>query len=712
MSIQNDNGNIATTNIRAEGQNHGNGGTVGLDAGTTGGVAVNGVIYTYGDRDATMASMVGTKAGDIAIKGANVTIAKAININGGNSKGTAGEVGGNAGNLKIESAGLVSTQAIVANGGNAGSTTGSAGGGAGNVSIHSSGAGDITLTTVSARTGYARGTATATGAGSVTIENDDGKLTATSISTRGQRRGVGGEVLAISAGDFNVTTVDARSSNLTAADDGDITIGTKITGDATVNSVLTGARWLVYSGDPRNDTVGTFKASADFKEYNKNYGDTLTDTSGDGFVYRVAPVISSTLTGSVSKVYDTNTNVTDTTGLTFNQGGAIDGDVVTLAVAPGATYDNKNVGTGKTVTSNVVTVTGATNGTTQVYGYQATAAKGDIGIITPASLTVVGQTADDKVYDGTAVATLTGGTLSGVLGADAVGLVAGSANFADKNVGTNKVATVTDSSLSGTDAGNYVVANPTGLTADITPKALTITAVTDTKVYDGNTTSTAAPVITGLVGGDTASVTQTFDNKNAGTGKTLTAAGVVSDGNGGNNYVTTFVADNTGVVTPRNIAINVDSGQQKVEGNTDPLPFTYTIGGLGLVGGDTLTGDLSRVDGEAVGGYAINQGSLNADSNYSVTYVGGVFNVVAGANPVGSPRTTAGLGGVIDVTSQPQSLVVLDVNPTAAGGDLTDVCSDNQGGASNNPNAAVMLNFGVSLPGGVSKTCISDGPSS
>ena len=547
IDITNADGNITTKNIRAEGQNHGDGSSVTIDPALTGNVNVNGVIYTYGDRDPTAASKVGTNAGDITVKGAAVTIVNTISADGGRSTGVAGEVGGNAGDIKIESSGLVSTKAIVANGGNAGTTTNAAGGNAGNVSIHSSGTGDIDMTTVSARTGYTRGnTATATGAGSVTIENDDGKLTATSISTRGQRRGVGGEVLAISAGDFNVTTVDARSSNLTAADDGDITIGTKTTGDTTVNTVLTQARWLVYSGDPRNDTIGAFKPTADFKQYNTHYGGALLDT-GNGFVYRHAPVINSTLTGSASKVYDANTNVNSIAGLTFNQGAAIDGDVVTLSGFTSATYDNKNAGTGKTLTSNAVTVAvaGQSNGTTKVYGYQAAAATGGVGVI-----------------------------------------------------------------------------------------------------------------------------------------------------------------------TPRDIDINVDAGQQKIEGNADPLPFTYTVGGLGLVGGETLTGNLNRDGGETAGSYAINQGSLDAGSNYNVTYVGGVFNVVADANPVGSPRTTAGLGGVIDVRSQPQSLVVLNVDPTAAGGYLSDICSDDQGGASNNPNAAVMLNFGVSLPEGVSKTCISDVPSS
>jgi|TARA_B110000908_G_scaffold18270_1_gene20532 hypothetical protein len=75
----------------------------------------------------------------------------------------------------------------------------------------------------------------------------------------------------------------------------------------------------------------------------------LLDT-GNCFVCRHTPVINSTLTDSASKVYDANANVSSIAGLTFNQGAAIDGDVVTLSGFTSTTYDNKNAATGKTLT--------------------------------------------------------------------------------------------------------------------------------------------------------------------------------------------------------------------------------------------------------------------------------------------------------------------------------------------------------------------------
>ena len=51
--------------------------------------------------------------------------------------------------------------------------------------------------------------------------------------------------------------------------------------------------------------------------------------------------------------------------------------------------------------------------------------------------------------------------------------------------------TVTGVTLGGGDAGNYTVSQPSGLTADITAKNLTISgAVANNKQYDGNTEAT------------------------------------------------------------------------------------------------------------------------------------------------------------------------------------------------------------------------------
>ncbi|MGO9468906.1 MAG: YDG domain-containing protein, partial [Isosphaeraceae bacterium] len=84
------------------------------------------------------------------------------------------------------------------------------------------------------------------------------------------------------------------------------------------------------------------------------------------------------------------------------------------------------------------------------------------------------------------------------------------------------------------------------------PAALVITAVSNTKVYDGTTSAAAMPMVWGLQGSDTVSdLSETYDTPNAGTGKTLSVATYsINDGNGGNNYTVTKVANDTGVILP------------------------------------------------------------------------------------------------------------------------------------------------------------------
>ncbi|WP_315861791.1 YDG domain-containing protein [Desulfatiglans anilini] len=63
---------------------------------------------------------------------------------------------------------------------------------------------------------------------------------------------------------------------------------------------------------------------------------------------------------------------------------------------------------------------------------------------------------EDKVYDGTTTARVSG-FLTGVVAGDDVGFKCTAAYFADRNMGTGKAATVWDLGLAGRDSGNYVL---------------------------------------------------------------------------------------------------------------------------------------------------------------------------------------------------------------------------------------------------------------
>ena len=71
-------------------------------------------------------------------------------------------------------------------------------------------------------------------------------------------------------------------------------------------------------------------------------------------------------------------------------------------------------------------------------------------------------------------------------------------------------------------------------------------------------------------------------------------------------------------INPKALAITAEA-KSKYYGDTDP-ELTYTS--EGLVGNDAITGELSRETGETLGTYAINQNTLTAGNNYTITYTG------------------------------------------------------------------------------------------
>jgi hypothetical protein len=107
-----------------------------------------------------------------------------------------------------------------------------------------------------------------------------------------------------------------------------------------------------------------------------------------------------------------------------------------------------------------------------------------IADIRPARVTPT-LTVANKVYDAATSATITGRSLSGIVGSEDVSLgSSGAANFADKNAGTGKKVIVTSLSLSGSAAANYVLPAFTAITkADITPLPITVTANPQNKVF-------------------------------------------------------------------------------------------------------------------------------------------------------------------------------------------------------------------------------------
>ncbi|MHC5353714.1 MBG domain-containing protein [Myroides sp. LJL115] len=95
-----------------------------------------------------------------------------------------------------------------------------------------------------------------------------------------------------------------------------------------------------------------------------------------------------------------------------------------------------------------------------------------------------------------------------------------------------------------------------------------------------------------------------------------------------NNYIYEFV--NTDFqITPATLEVKANPSG-KYYGEKDPDAFSFVATGFTNHDKqeDVLTGKLERAIGEEVGSYTINQGSLVADSNYSIAYTPSQFTIV------------------------------------------------------------------------------------
>jgi hypothetical protein len=228
--------------------------------------------------------------------------------------------------------------------------------------------------------------------------------------------------------------------------------------------------------------------------------------------------------------------------------------------------------------------------------------------------------------------------LSGLVGGDTV-TVSATGTFSDKNVANGKSVTLA-SSYSGADAGNYSITDQASTTANITSKALSVSGITaDNKVYDGTTaanTSTAGAVLSGLVGGDTVTVsaTGTFSDKNVANGKTVTLSSSYGGADSG-NYSITNQASTTANITLASLTVTADDASK----NYDAVAWSGGNGVTysGLVGGDTaatvLSGTLTY-GGTSQGAidpgtYDITPGGLSSNVNYILTYVNGGLTINA-----------------------------------------------------------------------------------
>ncbi|RQO67612.1 hypothetical protein DBR43_24120 [Pedobacter sp. KBW06] len=160
----------------------------------------------------------------------------------------------------------------------------------------------------------------------------------------------------------------------------------------------------------------------------------------------------------------------------------------------------------------------------------------------------------------------------------------------------------------------YVPANLT-----ITSQAITVTATAKTKVYgdaDPALTYTFSPALNG---------TDTFTgNLDRTAGENI---GNYAIGQGSlalsSNYALNYTPANLSI-TKKTVNVTATAGNKEY-GTTDPV-FAYTFSPA-LIGTDTFTGTPDRAAGENIGNYAIGQGTLALNNNYTLAFTSADFSI-------------------------------------------------------------------------------------
>ena len=378
--------------------------------------------------------------------------------------------------------------------------------------------------------------------------------------------------------------------------DGKIYDGKSI-GTTTVNTDSDGALTFEYKRTDEDDTAYTTEAPKNVGKYVIRITTAETDTfkaASSTMEFEIQPKeITISDVKVADKTYDGTTEAKITNAGTLSDN--YDGDNLTIAIGSAA-YDNKNVGTDKAVSFTGFELSGSAAG-----NYKLVAQPADTTAdITAKGITIVGAAVESsKVYDGTTKATIANaGTLSDNYDAENLTIVAGSAVYDNKNVGTGKAVAFTGFTLAGDAAANYkLIAQPTDTTADITVKEITINgaAVEASRIYDGTTdakiTNAGAPSVN--YDGENLKVAAgkaAYDNKNVGKGKAVTFTGFALEGDAAANYKLTAQPEAvTADITVKEIKI-VDTAVEasKVyDGSTD-AKITEKGTFDGLVDGDKV----------------------------------------------------------------------------------------------------------------------------
>lgn len=476
--------------------------------------------------------------------------------------------------------------------------------------------------------------------------------------------------------------------------------GTTNLGGAVTLGGFVGSETLTYSGATANsahNVAGNYIGAL-----------TLADGTGGGVATNYAlPTLNNanapvtitpvTLTAALSntgitKTYDGGT----TTGITptYTVTGFIANDSAATIAHTAKAYNSKDVLTADSVTVSGLSLSGITgsNGSIAADYVLASNSLSAAATVTPKSLTVSGLVADNKVYDGTATATLSNwGSVTTGVASETLTLNHGTATFSDKNKANAKTLTATGYNLAdganGGVASNYVLSSTSATTtANITARAVTLSGSTGvSKTYDGLTAMPVGSDGYGSVGngvtGDDLYVSgaPVFNSAGAGS-KTVLIGSVALAGADASNYALNW-SNGSGTINKATLSVTANNDAKFVTQN-DTANFTG-VSYSGFVNGEgtgaiTTTGLSVARNNAGVNNAGHYSGVLAASglsaANYDFNYVNGDYTIVPADQllvRVSNTASTYGTAATYTITSaeylngsnQIASLNLTGVNP-------------------------------------------------
>ena len=348
---------------------------------------------------------------------------------------------------------------------------------------------------------------------------------------------------------------------------------------------------------------------------------TLVDVPGDDMYVWNASKTFTINKKPVTITADSDTKVYDGTELTKNtytNTDLADGDAITSVTVAGS---QTVVGSSANVPSAAVIKKGEEDRTAC---YEITYTNGTLEV-TKKAVTITADS-DTKVYDGTEL-TKNSYTNTDLADGDAITsvTVTGSQTVVGSSANVPSAAVIKKGEEDRTACYEITYTNGT---LEVTKKAVTITADSDTKVYDGTALTKNSYTNTALAEGDAIeSVTVTGSQTDVGSSANVPSAAVIKKDTEDRTscYEITYT---NGTLTVTGIGVIVTADNKTKVYSKDPTTdpeLTATV--TGLVGTDVITYTISRAAGEDVNDYVITPTGESEQGNYTVTYVPGTFTI-------------------------------------------------------------------------------------